>query len=254
MTLLQGRVALITGAQRGVGYGIAQEMIGAGAAVVITDIDSDGVERAAEQLGQSASGYVADVTDQVSMQRAIAHAKSRHGHLDAVIANAGVGSSAPLGEITEDQFDFIYGVNVKGVLFTIQAALPDLRAAGGTAVIIGSTASTKSEYGMSLYGGSKAALRQMVRTWIGDLRGSGVRLNIVSPGAIDTPSLRNALAGSLGADQVDARVEEMGNGNPIGRLGTPRDIGKAVVFLCSEESSFVTGVEFFVDGGMAQTG
>jgi NAD(P)-dependent dehydrogenase (short-subunit alcohol dehydrogenase family) len=254
MTLLQGRVALITGAQRGVGYGIAQEMIESGAAVVITDIDSDGVERAAEQLGESASGYVADVTDQVSMQRAIAHAISLHGHLDAVVANAGVGSSAPLGEITEDQFDFIYGVNVKGVLFTIQAALPDLRAVGGTAVIIGSTASSKSEYGMSLYGGSKAALRQMVRTWIGDLQGSGIRLNIVSPGAIDTPSLRNALAGSLGADRVEARVEEMGNGNPIGRLGTPRDIGKAVVFLCSEESSFVTGVEFFVDGGMAQTG
>jgi NAD(P)-dependent dehydrogenase (short-subunit alcohol dehydrogenase family) len=125
---------------------------------------------------------------------------------------------------------------------------------GGTVVIIGSTASTRSEYGMSLYGGAKAALRQMVRTWIRELQGSGIRVNVVSAGAIDTPSLRSALAGSIGEDQVEARVAEMGAGNPIGRLGTPRDIGKSVVFLASDDSSFVTGVELFTDGGMAQTG
>ena len=178
---------------------------------------------------------------------------SRHGRLDAVVANAGVGDSAPLGTITERQFDFIFGVNVKGVLFTVQAALPHL-GSGGTVVIIGSTASIRARYGMGLYGGSKAAIRQFVRGWIQDVKGSGVRINVLSPGAVDTPSLRIALEGASGANQVEAKVREMGEGNPIGRLADPREMGKAAVFLTSEASSFITGVELFVDGGMAQTG
>jgi NAD(P)-dependent dehydrogenase (short-subunit alcohol dehydrogenase family) len=169
------------------------------------------------------------------------------------VANAGVGDSAPLGGITEDQFDLIYGVNVKGVLFTVQEALP-LLPADGTVVIIGSTASVQALPGMSLYSGAKAAVRALVRGWIQDIKGSGVRINVLSPGAVDTPSLRIALAGASGADQVDAKVMQMGEGNPIGRLADPREIGKAAVFLCGAASSFITGVELFVDGGMAQTG
>jgi NAD(P)-dependent dehydrogenase (short-subunit alcohol dehydrogenase family) len=250
---MKGKVAVVTGAMRGIGLGIAHEMIDAGTTVVITDLDRAGLDEAVAELGPGASGIVADVTDLAAMERACAEVVRMHGRLDAVVANAGVGDSAPLGSITERQFDFVFGVNVKGALFTVQAALPHLPP-GGTAVIIGSTASTRSEYGMSLYGGSKAALRQMVRTWIRELEGSGIRVNIVSPGAVDTPSLRTALAGSLGEDRVEARVAEMGEGNPAGRLGTPRDIGKSVVFLSSDDSSFITGIELFADGGMAQTG
>ena len=169
------------------------------------------------------------------------------------MANAGVGDSAPLGSITEKQFDHIFGINVKGVLFTVQPALK-LLPRDGTVVIIGSTASIQAQPAMSLYGGAKAAIRQFVRGWIQDVKGSGVRINVLSPGAVDTPSLRTALAGALGADQVDAKVTSMGEGNPLGRLADPREIGRVAVFLSSAASSFITGVELFADGGMAQTG
>ncbi len=255
MPALEGKVAVITGAQRGVGFGIAQEFVDEGATVVITDIDQAGLDKAVAELGPMSSGVVADVTNLASMESMYREVIARHGRLDAVVANAGVGSSAPLGQITEEQFDFIYGVNVKGVLFTVQPALP-LLPGDGAVVIIGSTASIQAVYGMSLYGGSKAAIRSMVRAWILDLKGtrSGVRINVLSPGAVDTPSLRNALEGAAGADQVDIKVEEMGEGNPIGRLADPREMGKVAVFLAGDASSYVTGVELFADGGLAQTG
>ena len=252
-TSMDGKVAVVTGAQRGVGVGIAEQFIAAGARVVVVDLDEDTLRDTVGHLGSRSDYVVADVTDLDAMTRLYDTVVSRHGRVDAVVANAGVGDSAPLGSITEAQFDFIFGVNVKGVLFTVQAALPHLPSGGGV-VLIGSTAATRSEYGMSLYGGSKAALRQMMRTWIREVKDRGVRVNMINPGAIDTPSLRNALAGSLGEDAVEGRVKEMGEGNWVGRLGTPADIGHAAVYLCSEASSFVTGVELFVDGGMAQTG
>jgi NAD(P)-dependent dehydrogenase (short-subunit alcohol dehydrogenase family) len=253
MSAMQGKVAVVTGGGRGVGFGIAQEVIAAGGTAVIVDLNQSDVDGAVAQLGEGSSGFVADVTELDTMEAMYDGVIARHGHLDAVVANAGVGASSPLGSITEEQFDFIFGVNAKGVLFTVQAALPRL-AGGGTVVIIGSTASTKAEYGMSLYGGSKAALRQFVRGWISEVKGRGIRINVLSPGAIDTPSLRTALAGASGEENVEREVARMGEGNPLGRLGDPREIGKAVVFLSSDDSSFVTGVELFVDGGMAQTG
>jgi NAD(P)-dependent dehydrogenase (short-subunit alcohol dehydrogenase family) len=251
---LDGKVAVVTGAARGVGFGIAEEFVANGATVVLTDIEPAELDDAVAKLGTVASAVQADVTNLAEMQDMYAEVVSRHGRLDAVVANAGVGDSAPLGTITEQQFDFIFGVNVKGVLFTVQAALPHL-GNGGTVVIIGSTASIQALYGMSLYGGSKAAIRQFVRGWIQDIKGSGVRINVLlSPGAVDTPSLRIALEGASGANQVEAKVRQMGEGNPIGRLADPREMGKAAVFLTSDASSFITGVELFVDGGMAQTG
>ncbi len=251
---MAGKVALITGGAQGVGFGIAQEFLAHGATVVITDLTPAAVDEAVAKLGPDASGIVADVTDLDSMEAAFETVKARHGRLDAVVANAGVGDSNPLGKITAEQFDFVYGVNVKGVLFTLQPALPLLQATGGTAVIIGSTASIQPPAGMSLYGGAKAAVRNMVRAWIQDVKGTGVRINVLSPGAVDTPSLRKALAGASGADQVDALVTKMGEGNPLGRLAYPREMGRTAVFLSSDASSFITGVELFADGGMAQTG
>ena len=233
MSAMDNKVAVVTGGARGVGFGIAQEVIAAGGTAVIVDLDQSDVDEALAQLGERSSGFVADVTKLDSMEAMYDDVIARHGHLDAVVANAGVGNSSPLGSITEEQFDFIFGVNAKGVLFTVQAALPRL-AEGGTVVIIGSTASTKAEYGMSLYGGSKAAIRQFVRGWISEVKDRGVRINVLSPGAIDTPSLRTALAGASGEENVEREVKRMGEGNPLGRLGDPREIGKAAVFLSSE--------------------
>lgn len=255
MAAMDGKVAVVTGAARGVGLGIAKEFIAEGATVVVADLERGPIDEAVSALGPKSSGEVVDVTSLASVEAMYANVIERHGRLDAVVANAGVGDSAPLGSITEKQFDFIFGVNAKGVLFTVQTALPVISKAG-TFVVIGSTASTQAGPAMSLYGGSKAAIRQFVRTWILDLKGSGseVRVNVLSPGAIDTPSLRTALEDALGPDKVEAKVEEMGSGNPLGRLGAPRDIGKAAVFLSTDRSSFITGVELFVDGGMAQSG
>ena len=250
---MEGKVAVVTGGGRGVGLGIAREFAAEGATVVVTDIARHLLDDVSAELGPQGLALSADVTELSDLERVYAEVHERFGRLDAVVANAGVGDSAKLGSITEEQFDYIFGVNVKGVLFTVQAALPHLRA-GGTVVIIGSTASIQAVDAMSLYGGSKAALRAMVRCWIKDIAHSGIRINLLSLGAVDTPSLRNALAGASGADQVDRLVKQMGEGNPLGRLAQPREIGQAAVFLSSGASSFVTGAELFAAGGMAQAG
>lgn len=253
MADLTGKVAVVTGAMRGVGYGIAEKLMEHGATVVLTDIDQAGLDEAVGKLGDTASGLLCDVVQLAQVTEMYDEVIARHGRLDIVVANAGVGDSAPLGSITEQQFDKIYGVNVKGALFTVQEALPHL-GAGGSITMIGSTGSIQGQAGMSLYCGSKAALRGALRAWITDIKGSGVRINILSPGAVDTPSLRRAFAGAAGADQVDASVARMGEANPLGRLMSTEDIGNAVTYLASDAASGITGVELFVDGGVAQTG
>jgi NAD(P)-dependent dehydrogenase (short-subunit alcohol dehydrogenase family) len=250
---LDGKVAVVTGAAQGVGFGIAQELIDHGARVVVVDLHRDAIDAAVSELGPGSHGVVADVTSLAQMESLYGDVMTRYGRLDAVVANVGAGDSSPLGSITEAQFDFVFGVNVKGVLFTVQPALK-LLPADGTVVIVGSTASIQPPTGMSLYGGAKAALRNMVRAWIQEVKGSGVRINVLSPGAVDTPSLRKALADASGEDQVERLVTNMGEGNPLERLGQPRELGKAAVFLSSDASSFITGIELFADGGMAQTG
>ncbi|MER7666839.1 SDR family oxidoreductase [Kitasatospora sp. NPDC096128] len=248
---LTEKVAVITGGASGVGLGIAQEFVANGARVVITDLDQEALDEAVAAIGPNCSGIVADVTRLADMEAAYRQVMERHGRLDTVVANAGIGAHAPLGAITEEQFDRTFNVNAKGVLFTVQPALA-LLPPGGAVVIIGSTASIQPPRGMSLYGGSKAAVRNFIRAWIQDVKGSGVRMNILSPGAVDTDSLRSALAMAQGADQVDAAVQTMGEGNPTGRIADPREMGRIAVFLSSEASSFITGVELFADGGMAQ--
>lgn len=248
---LEGRTAVITGGASGVGLGIAQEFADQGANVVITDLRQADVDRAVAEIGPNTSGFVADVTRLADMEAMYAQVIDRYGRLDAVVANAGIGAHAPLGSITEEQFDRTFNVNAKGVLFTVQPAIP-LLPSGGTIVIIGSTGSIHVPRGMGLYGGSKAAVRGFVRAWIQDIKGTGIRMNVLSPGAVDTESLRRALAMAQGPDQVDAGVKGMGQDNPTGRIADVREIGKAAAFLSSDASSFITGVELFVDGGMAQ--
>jgi len=250
---LDGKVAVITGGAQGVGFGIAQEFLDYGATVIVADINEEALKDAGATLGPNTTTAVVDVTNLDQMRAMFEDIITTHGRLDAVVANVGAGDSNPVQAITEKQFDFVFGVNVKGVLFTVQPAL-ELMNDGGTVVIVGSTASIQPPIGMSLYGGAKAALRNMVRAWIQEVKGTGIRINVLSPGAVDTPSLRSALADASGADAVDALVTNMGEGNPLGRLAQPRELGTAAVFLSSDASSFITGVELFADGGMAQTG
>lgn len=248
---LEGKIAVVTGGASGVGLGIAQEFVDQGAHVIITDLQQKALDDSVPRIGPNCSGIVADVTRLSDMEAVYEDVRNRHGRLDTVVANAGIGAHAPLGAITEEQFDQTFNVNAKGVLFTVQPALPLLRP-GGTIVIIGSTGSIQPPRGMGLYGGSKAAVRAFIRSWIQDIKGSGIRMNVLSPGAVDTDSLRRALAMAQGADQVDAAVTLMGEGNPTGRIANPREIGRAAAFLSSDASSFITGIELFVDGGMAQ--
>lgn len=248
---LEGKVVVITGGGQGVGLGIASEFIAQGASVVITGRRQAILDEAVAQLGPQSWGIVADVSKLKEMEAMFNEVMAKYGRLDTVVANAITNANGPLGTITEEQWDHTFNVNAKGVLFSIQPALP-LMKEGGTFVIIGSTASVQPPPSMSLYGGAKAAIRCMVRSWIQDIKGSGIRINVLSAGAIDTPSLRSALGSASGADKVDAAVRKMGEGNPVGRLGQPREIGKAAVFLSSDASSFITGIELFADGGMAQ--
>lgn len=248
---LEGKVAVVTGGASGIGLAIAEEFVEHGASVVVADLQRAQLDEAVAAVGPKSSGILADVSKLADMEALYAEVISRHGRLDAVVANAGIGDHAPLGSITEEQFDRIFDVNVKGVLFTVQPALP-LLPSGGTVVIIGSIGSISPPPGMSIYGGAKAAVRTFVRGWIQDIKGSGVRINVLSPGAVDTRSLRDALGQAQGPDRVDASVKSMGEDNPIGRIADPREIGKATVFLSSDASSIITGVELFADGGLAQ--
>lgn len=248
---MQDKVAVVTGGNSGIGLAIAEEFVALGAKVVITGRRQDALDRAATMLGDSCSVFQGDVSSNADVEALYAEVKARYGRLDIVIANAGAGYHSLLGSITEQEFDQTFNTNAKGVLFTVQAALPYLRA-GSSIVIIGSTGSINPPRGMSMYGGAKAAVRDFVRSWIQDTKGSGIRINVLSPGAVDTDSLRSALARAQGEDQVQAEIDRMGAGSPIGRIAQTGEIAKAVAFLASDDSSFIHGVELFADGGLAQ--
>lgn len=248
---LEGKVAVVTGGTRGLGFAIAEEFSAEGAEVVITGRHQDTIDEALDRLDPRCWGFRADVSVLADMESLYEAVSDRNGHVDIVVANAITNDNGALGTITEEQFEKIIGTNMKGVLWTVQPALP-LMPSGGSVVIVGSTASVSPPPGMSVYGGAKAGVRSMVRAWIQDIKASGIRINVLCSGAIDTPSLRSALAGASGEDQVDAAVAEMGSGNPIGRLAQPRELATVAVFLASDASSFITGTELFADGGMTQ--
>ncbi len=248
---LEGKVAVVTGGTTGIGLAIAKEFVAEGAKVVVTSLEQDAIDRAVKEIGPGCSGARADASSITEMERLLKEVKINHGRLDTVIANAVADEHAPLGKITEAQFDKMVGINLKGVLFTIQSAMPLLEK-NGTIILIGSTASVAPPAGMSIYGAIKAAFHGMVRSLIQDAKSSGVRINILSPGAVDTPSLRRALVKAAGADGADAIVQSIAQRSPAGRIGDASEIGKVAVFLASDASSYVNGVELFVDGGLRQ--
>ncbi|WP_285424560.1 SDR family NAD(P)-dependent oxidoreductase [Pseudomonas sp. efr-133-TYG-103a] len=242
----QDKVVLVTGGSSGLGLAIAQELAGQGAVLVITGRRQEQLDAALASLGDRATAIPADVANAADLAELFKQIESRHGRIDVLVANAGMGELAPLGSITEAHFDRVFNTNVRGVTFTVQGALA-LMGKGASIVIIGSTASINPGPGLSVYGATKAALRALVRSWIVDIKGSGVRINLLSPGPVDTESLRNMLA-----EHADSVIESLSEKSTIGRIGQAREIGSAVAFLASDSASYINGVELFADGGASQ--
>jgi NAD(P)-dependent dehydrogenase (short-subunit alcohol dehydrogenase family) len=248
MSKHEGKVAVITGGNSGIGLATAQRLASEGAYVFITGRRQSELDSAAKLIGKNVTAVQGDVSNLADLDRLYAAVKQHQGRIDILFANAGLGEFAPLGAITEEHYDKTFNANVKGLLFTVQKALP-LFTDGGSIILNASIVSTKGTPALSVYSATKAAIRSFARNWTLDLKDRKIRVNVVSPGPIDTPGLA-----SLGknAEQTAQFKAAMISGVPMGRLGTSDEIAKAVSFLASDDSSFVTGIELFVDGGMAQ--
>lgn len=238
---LQGKMAVITGGTSGIGLATAKLFVKEGAYVFITGRRQKELDAAVKAIGPNVTGVQGDVGRLADLDRLYEAVKTK-GRMDVVFANAGVAEFAPLGKITEEHFDKLFDTNVKGTLFTVQKALPLLND-GGSIILNGSVASVKGTPAFGVYGATKAALRSFVRTWTSDLKDRHIRSNVVSPGPIDTP-----IVDGLPGDAIARIVSTI----PMGRMGVPDEIAKAALFLASDDSSFVTGIELFVDGGRGQ--
>jgi NAD(P)-dependent dehydrogenase (short-subunit alcohol dehydrogenase family) len=248
MGKLEGKVAVVTGGNSGIGLATAKRFATEGAKVVITGRRQTELDKAVAEVGHGAIGVQGDVSKLADLDRLYAVVKEKHGRVDVLFANAGGGSFAALGSITEEHFDKEFGINVKGLLFTVQKALP-LFTDGGSIILNASIVSIKGMPAFSVYSATKAAVRSFARTWTVDLKDRKIRVNALSPGPIDTPGV-DGLAGS--EEEAQQFKAGMASQVPLGRVGAADEIAKAAVFLASDDSSFVTGVELFVDGGMAQ--
>jgi len=245
---LSNKVALVTGGSSGIGLATAKRFVAEGAYVFITGRRQPELNAAAKELGANATAIRSDAADLPDLDRLFAAIQKQKGRLDVLFANAGGGSLAPLGHITEEHFDKTFNTNVRGLLFTVQKALP-LMPPGSSIILNASIASIKGTPAFSVYSATKAAVRSFARTWTLDLKERKIRVNAVSPGVVPTPGYD--LIG-LTREQVQGFVDTQVAHIPLGRVGTPDEIAKAVVFLASDDSSFVNGIELFVDGGMAQ--
>jgi NAD(P)-dependent dehydrogenase (short-subunit alcohol dehydrogenase family) len=246
---LENKVAVITGGSSGIGFATAKRFVAEGAFVFMTGRRAPELNRAVETLGPHAVAVLADSANLGDLDRLYELINSEAGHIDILFANAGGGSSLPLGSITEEQYDDTFGRNVKGVLFTVQKALP-LLVDGASVILTGSTASIVAMPTFSVYGASKAALRSFARHWTLDLKQRRIRITVLSPGPTKTPGLLDLAGDDRAAQQ--GMLDQMASGVPLGRVADPDEIASAALFLASDDSSFVTGAELFVDGGQAQ--
>jgi NAD(P)-dependent dehydrogenase (short-subunit alcohol dehydrogenase family) len=242
MSKLQGKVAVITGGSTGIGLAAAHLFVKEGAHVFITGRRQAVLDQAVRAIGNNVTGVQGDVANLSDLDRLYETVKATGRRIDVVFANAGIGEFLPLGEITEAHFDKQFAINVKGTLFTVQKALPLLND-GGSIILTGSVGSVKGTPGFWVYGATKAAIRNFVRAWTVELKERRIRSNVLSPGPTDTP-----LANGAPPDAIARIVSTI----PMGRMGTSDEIAKAALFLASDDSSFVTGIELFVDGGRAQ--
>jgi NAD(P)-dependent dehydrogenase (short-subunit alcohol dehydrogenase family) len=248
---LDGKIAVITGGNSGIGLATAQRFVEEGAYVFISGRRQSELDAAVKQIGKNnnnVSGVQGDVSKLADLDRLYAMVKEKKGRIDILFANAGIGEFAPLGKISEAHFDKTFGINVKGLLFTVQKALP-LFQDGGSIILNASIAASKGVEASSVYSATKAAVRSFARTWTVELKQRTIRDNAISPGPIDTPIFSSVLQTE---EQIEQLKTSLVSGVPMGRMGSPDELAKAVSFLASDDSSYITGIELFVDGGMAQ--
>ena len=248
MGKLDGKIALVTGGNSGIGLATAKQFANEGAHVFVTGRRAAELDAAAKEIGGKVTAIQGDVAKPEDLDRLMDEIKRRAGRLDVLFANAGLARYGTLGAIEEELFDAIFDVNVKGVLFTVQKALP-LMPDGASIILNASIVGSKGMPANSIYSASKAAVRSFARTWATDLKARRIRVNAVSPGTIDTPGLNDLLASSEVGEQ---RRKMISAAVPLGRFGKPEEIAKAVVFLASDDASYITATELFVDGGFAQ--
>lgn len=240
---LEGKIAVVTGGSAGIGFGTAKRFVEEGAHVFITGRRQAELDKAVAEIGRNVTAIQADASSLADIDRIYSIVKERAGRIDVLFVNAGFYEFGTFGEITEEHFDKTFNTNVRGLLFAVQKALP-LLSKGSSVILNGSIASIKGYPSFSVYDATKAAVRSFARGWIVDLKGRDIRINVLSPGHTETPGL---------AVLADENVRNVMMANvPLGRMGTPDDLAKAAVFLASDDSSYITGIELFVDGGVAQ--
>jgi NAD(P)-dependent dehydrogenase (short-subunit alcohol dehydrogenase family) len=248
MNRLDGKVAVITGGSTGIGFATAKLFVDEGAYVYITGRRQHELEQAAQQIGRNVTGVQGDVSHLADLDRLYDIIKQQHGRIDVLFANAGRGGHAPLGQISEEDFNNIFDADVKGVLFTVQKALP-LLLDGSSVILNASVAASTGEEAFSVYSAAKAAVRSFARSWMLDLKDRHIRVNAISPGPVNTPIFS---ATGQDTEKQEQLREHLISETPMGRMADPMEIARAVLFLASDDSSFVTGTELFADGGMAQ--
>lgn len=246
MNKLASKIAVITGGNSGIGLATAKLFAAEGAQVVITGRRAAEVEKAAKEIGHNAIGVLSDVSKPADLDKLYAEVKAKFGRIDVLFANAGIAELGPMGSITEEHFDKHFNINVKGLLFTVQKALP-LFTDGGSIILNSSVVNTKGMGGFTVYAATKAAVRSFARTWTAELKDRKIRVNVVSPGPIETPIYEKMGLPEKQVQEFGAAVAGM---VPMGRFGKPEEIAKAALFLASSDSSYVAGVDLYVDGGM----
>jgi NAD(P)-dependent dehydrogenase (short-subunit alcohol dehydrogenase family) len=249
MKKLEGKIAVITGGNSGIGLATAQRFVSDGAYVFITGRRQSELDEAVKQIGTNVSGIQGDVSNLADLDRLYSTVKKEKGRIDTLFANAGVGELVPLEAITEAHFDKTFGINVKGLLFTVQKALLLLQD-GGSIILNASIAASKGLEGISVYSATKAAVRSFARSWTVELKHRKIRVNAISPGQIDTPGIRTGMMQN--EEQIKQFMASQVATIPLGRMGNPDEVANVVSFLASDDSSFITGIELFVDGGAAQ--
>ncbi|WP_069173544.1 SDR family NAD(P)-dependent oxidoreductase [Streptomyces griseus] len=249
MGQLDDKIALVTGASSGIGLAIARRFAAEGATVYLTGRRKAELGAAVAQVGARGVAVQGDVSDLGDLDRLFAEITNRSGRLDIVVANAGVGEYGPLGAITEEEYDRTASINFKGTVFTVQKALP-LLTAGASVVLLSSSSALRATPGLGVYAATKAAIRSLARTWAAELTGRGIRVNALTPGPVETSGLDELLAAFPHGDQPTAA--ELAPPTPLGRLGRPDEVAAAALYLAGGQSSFTTGAELFVDGGVTQ--